>query len=78
MVREDIMTLPENSALVKLVDESCAVGEAMEDRDSWREAVSLKLESTVFGTQDRRQISEWLADVRSEGASNDQIDELPP
>ena len=65
MVHEDITTLPEDLATLKLVDEACAVEDRMEDRDSWQEAVSLRVEATTQGTEDHCQINNWLAEVSS-------------
>ena len=60
MVKEDIGTLPEDLAALKLVQEACAADAHSDDQDTWLEAASMRVEATELGTQDRRRIDEWL------------------
>jgi hypothetical protein len=60
MVKEDIDALPEDLAALKLVQEACAVDARADDKDTWLEAASLRVEATELGTQDYQRINEWL------------------
>ena len=71
MVKEDIDSLPEDLAILKLVQEACAVDAGAEDLGPWLEAASVRVEMTELGTQDRRDIDDWLAEVSDEGSFHD-------
>jgi hypothetical protein len=76
MVKEDIDTLPEDLATLNLVQEACAVDARTDDNDHWLEAASVRIELTELGTQGRHQINDWLAEVRSEAAAEDQVHDI--
>jgi hypothetical protein len=71
MIKEDIATLPEDLASLKLLEEACAADGAAKwsDADSWLDAASQRVEATEMATQDRRHVDEWLADVDESSSS---------
>jgi len=71
MIKEDVATLPEDLASLKLLEEACAADGAAgrSDADSWLDAASQRVEATEMATQDRRHVDEWLADVDESSSS---------
>lgn len=77
MVKEDIDTLPEDLATLKLVQEACSADATTADNDQWLEAASVRVEETELGTHNRHKITEWLGQLQSETASDYQTHEFP-
>ena len=71
MVKEDIGTLPEDLAALKLVQEACSIDASGNSQDIWLEAASVRVEATELGTSNRRRINEWLLDTTSGSGEHD-------
>jgi hypothetical protein len=69
-VKEDIDTLLEDLATLKLVQKACSADATTADDDQWLEAASVRVEATELETHDRHKITEWLGQLQSETASD--------
>ena len=60
MVHEDVSALSADMVHLRLLDEACSGRE-----DYWSETASMQVQVSEMATQDRRDVSEWLQDART-------------